>query len=163
MTARDWILQFALGGTFGALGQSLRIVVGLKKLHDQALQAGRTFGQVFSPGTLMVSLLVGVVAGVLGTLTETIDLEAVTRENVLVLVGIGYAGADFIEGFMKKRLPPLAADPASGGPPAQERSARAAPELAPRAAPAEPPRPAAPPRAAPPDPVEDDREPPPVG
>lgn len=115
MPARDWLLRFALGGLCGALGQSLRVVVGLKKVHDQALQAGKPFGELFSPGTLMVSLLVGAIAGILGTTTETIDLQAVTRENILALVGMGYAGADFIEGFVRKRIPaPAAAPPAEG-------------------------------------------------
>lgn len=113
MTAHDWIMQFLVGGMFGALGQGLRVVVGLKKLNDTALQQRRPFGEVFNPSTLVVSLVIGFIAGVLGILTSNVDLQAITRENVVLLIGIGYAGADFIEGFVRKELPggPTAAAP----------------------------------------------------
>ncbi len=110
------------GGLFGALGQGLRVLVGLKKLNDAALREGKPFGQLFSASTLMVSLLIGAVAGVLGTLTVNVNLQAITRENVVLLIGIGYAGADFIEGFVRKELPgraPAPAVPAAGDPDVQ--------------------------------------------
>ncbi len=104
-TAHDWIQQFLFGALFGALGQGIRVIVGMKKINDAALRSGQTFADVFSPGTLVVSLLIGAIAGVLGTLTAKIDLQALTRDNVVLLIGIGYAGADFIEGFVRKELP----------------------------------------------------------
>ncbi|HUL58296.1 MAG TPA: hypothetical protein VLU43_03435 [Anaeromyxobacteraceae bacterium] len=105
MSAHDWIMQFLVGGMFGALGQGLRVVVGLKKLNDSALLQKKPFGELFSAGTLVLSLLIGAIAGVLGTLTSSMNLQAITRENVMLLIGIGYAGADFIEGFVRKELP----------------------------------------------------------
>ena len=105
MSAHDWIMQFLVGGLFGALGQGLRVIVGLKKLNDSALLRGKAFGDVFSAGTLVVSLLIGAIAGVLGTFTSSVNLQAISRENVVLLIGIGYAGADFIEGFVRKELP----------------------------------------------------------
>jgi hypothetical protein len=119
VTATEWITQFLLGGLFGSLGQGLRVVVGLKKLNDRALQAGRPFNELFKPSSLIVSLLIGFIAGVLGMLTANLNLQAITRENILLLVGIGYTGADFIEGFVRKTLPsgssaPLAPSPLSG-------------------------------------------------
>ncbi len=114
MSAHDWIVQFLVGGMFGALGQGLRVIVGLKKLNDSALLRGKAFGELFSSGTLVVSLLIGAIAGVLGTLTANMNLQAITRENVMLLIGIGYAGADFIEGFVRKELPAEMGPPAIG-------------------------------------------------
>ena len=105
MTANEWVMQFLVGGLFGTLGQAIRVVVGLKKLNETAVREKRPFGDDFSPSLLAVSLLIGFVAGVLGMLSTDVSLKAITRENVLLLVGVGYAGADFIEGFMKKQLP----------------------------------------------------------
>ncbi|MGC3996415.1 MAG: N-acetylmuramoyl-L-alanine amidase [Anaeromyxobacter sp.] len=105
MTANEWITQFFLGALFGALGLGIRIVVGLKKVNDAALHAGKKLSDEFSASTLLTSLLIGMVAGVLGTLTTQIDLQAISRENVVLLIAVGYAGADFIEGFVRKNLP----------------------------------------------------------
>ncbi|HTN53244.1 MAG TPA: hypothetical protein VML50_12625 [Anaeromyxobacter sp.] len=114
MSAHDWILQFLVGALFGALGQGLRVVVGLKKLNDTALSQGKSVGDLFHAGTLVVSLLIGAIAGVLGTLTASVNLQAITRENIVLLIGTGYAGADFIEGFIRKELPAGVAPPAPG-------------------------------------------------
>ena len=116
LTANEWVMQFLVGGLFGMLGQALRVVVGLKKLNDRALQAGRPFQELFKPSTLIVSLLIGFIAGVLGILSSGLNLQAITRENVMLLIGIGYTGADFIEGFVRKSLPPGAAPPPGPGP-----------------------------------------------
>jgi hypothetical protein len=115
VSAHDWVLQFLVGGMFGALGQGMRVIVGLKKLNDAALHQGKPFGELFSAGTLLVSLLIGAIAGVLGTLTTSVNLQAITRESVALLIGIGYAGADFIEGFVRKELPGAPAPAAAGG------------------------------------------------
>ena len=123
MTASQWIMQFLLGGVLGALGQAIRVVVGLKKLNDAALREGRSFREVFSASTLAMSLLIGFVAGALGVLSLVANLQAnIERQQVMLLIGIGYAGADFIEGFVRKNLPaattgaPVAA-PARGAAP----------------------------------------------
>lgn len=105
MTASEWVMQFLVGGMFGALGQAIRVVVGLKKLNESAVQEKRPFGDQFSPSLLLLSLLIGFVAGVLGMLSTEVKLQTITRENILLLIGVGYAGADFIEGFMRKHLP----------------------------------------------------------
>jgi len=106
MTASGWIMQLLLGGLLGTTGQAIRVVVGLKKLNDKAQREGLTFGEAFSPSTLALSLLIGFVAGALGVLSLNLDLRAsIERQHVMMLLGIGYAGADFIEGFVRKNLP----------------------------------------------------------
>jgi hypothetical protein len=105
MTARDWVMQFLLGGLFGAAGQGIRVVVGLKKLNDQALRERRPMRELFRASELAVSLLIGFIAGVLAALAASIDVANVEKKTVLLLIGAGYSGADFIEGFVKKYLP----------------------------------------------------------
>jgi hypothetical protein len=115
MTASEWVMQFLVGGLFGALGQGIRVVVGLKKLNETAVREKRPFGDSFSPGLVFVSLLIGFVAGVLGILSTDLSLKTITRETIVLLIGVGYAGADFIEAFMRKHLPAPAVIPSEPG------------------------------------------------
>lgn len=112
MTANEWVMQFLVGALFGALGQAIRVVAGLKKLNDKAVRQQKPFTDLFSASTLSVSLIIGAVAGVLGVLSTNIDLQAITRQDVVLLIGVGYAGADFIEGFVRKNLPANESEPA---------------------------------------------------
>jgi hypothetical protein len=120
MTAYDWVMQFLAGGLFGATGQGIRVVVGLKKLNDQAQEEGRQFGELFRARDLLVSLLIGFVAGVLGILAADVDVHAIEKETILLLLGVGYSGADFIEGFVKKYLPGDGRTATGAVPPAPE-------------------------------------------
>ena len=116
-SAADWINLILLGGLLGAVGQGIRVVVGLKKLNDQALQKKKEFSSLFSPSTLVVSLLVGFIAGVLGILSlPNVNLAKLDTNQVLLpLLGIGYAGADFIEGFVKKNTAQFGGGAPAGG------------------------------------------------
>lgn len=116
-SAPDWINLILLGGLLGAVGQGIRVVVGLKKLNDQALQEKKEFSSLFSPSTLFISLLVGFIAGVLGVLSlPNVNVAKLDMNQVLLpLLGIGYAGADFIEGFVKKNTAAFASGSSNGG------------------------------------------------
>lgn len=110
--AYAWINLLLLGGLLGALGQGVRAIVGLKKTYDAALASDKEFSEVFKPGVLVFSLVIGFVAGGLGALTTLPDpciagarCDALSKEALLALVAIGYAGTDFIEGFVRKHLP----------------------------------------------------------
>lgn len=107
MSALDWIHLLLLGGLLGALGQGVRAVAGLKKVHDRAARDGRPFAQLFEASTLLVSLLIGFIAGALAIMGMTSGLERTTigRDLAITLVAAGYAGTDFIEAFIKKHLP----------------------------------------------------------
>ena len=97
------LMQVLLGGVLGMVGQGARVIVGLKKVNDEASAPnGRSFKDAFQASTLVVSLLIGFVAGVLA-IVGVIGLEAETigKETMLAVIASGYAGADFIEGFMK--------------------------------------------------------------
>jgi H+/Cl- antiporter ClcA len=93
-----------LGGILGAVGQIIRIVVGLKKKHDDAIETRMDFKELFDSSRLWTSLLiafiVGAVAGILGTINFM--GQEISKEFILAMIGIGYSGTDFIEGFIVK-------------------------------------------------------------
>ncbi len=97
-----------LGGLLGTVGQGVRAIVGLKKAREEAAQQGRTFAETFEPGRLLLSLAIGFVAGVLGLLTLDLgDATKIAMQQIVTLIAIGYAGTDFIEGFMQRAVPDL--------------------------------------------------------
>lgn len=125
MTILTLINSMLAGGLLGMLGQGIRTAVGLKKVNeDNAAKALSNPGEPqeqFSVSRMLVSLFIGFVAGALGMIVKgyangkTDNLET---EDIITLIAIGYAGADFIEGvfntYIKKALP--AGLPGSGNP-----------------------------------------------
>lgn len=103
-SASQWMQLLAIGAMFGALGQAIRVIPGLKKAADEAAAMGSRLKQEFSGGRLAVSLLIGAVAGVLGaiSLSVPVDGEKIGSATIIALLGIGYSGADFIEAFMSR-------------------------------------------------------------
>lgn len=122
MSAEEWIVVVALGGLMGVIGQGLRAIIGLKKLREEAHQAGRSFKSEFSASTLVVSLIVGFIGGALASLMIVKKASDVSAEMLVGLMGAGYAGTDFIEGFLARYLPgggrSVHADAGAGTPPA---------------------------------------------
>ena len=122
-TAMEWIQLAAIGALFGALGQAIRVIPGLKKAADAAAEKGRSMTDDFQGNRLLISLLIGGVAGVLGAISLGVPLdEKIASGTIVALLGIGYSGADFIEAFMARHVPnnATAAAGASGidkGPP----------------------------------------------
>lgn len=113
MTISDTLLELLTGGLLGVTGQGLRVIVGIKKMNDEALQKGTTTKNLFVTSTLVISLLIGFFAGILATFSMTTfgDGTPLNKANMFALLGAGYAGTDFIEGFMKKNLPADTTDP----------------------------------------------------
>ena len=107
MGTTDWVLTLILGGFLGMIGQGIRVVAGLKKVNDQASAEGKTFGSLFQSSTLGLSLLIGFIAGALAIISVTGSMEVTkpTKDLIVIIIGAGYAGTDFIEGFIKKSLP----------------------------------------------------------
>ena len=103
-TALGYVL---LGGILGAVGQGMRVIVGIKKQLDKASACGKKWEDWFETKQLLSSLIiaftVGGIAGVLGAI-ELLGTE-ITKEFMITLIAIGYAGTDFIEGFMKRHTP----------------------------------------------------------
>ena len=108
METTTLLSNLLLGGLLGLVGQSIRVIVGLKKTYDASVQTNQQFADVFESRQLFISLLIGFVAGALGILTIMNDqgqLTKTVKEIAIQLITIGYAGTDFIEGFIKKYIP----------------------------------------------------------
>lgn len=105
--ATVWMQLIGLGCLLGALGQGIRAIVGLKKMSDGTSGSGKSVGDVIDGGRLLTSLLIGAIAGALAAIGLVgVDGSSghviVTAAQVSALIGAGYAGADFIEGFMNR-------------------------------------------------------------
>ena len=107
MDAADWIIALVLGGILGMIGQGIRVVVGLKKINDQASKTNQAFSEIFQGSVLAISLLIGFIAGALAMIGVSCNLVEArpSKELILTLIAAGYAGTDFIEGFIRKYLP----------------------------------------------------------
>lgn len=106
MTALDWVQVLTLGALLGASGQIVRAMAGLKKLNDDVSRKGQSFADAFSPSCMVVSILIGAVAGMLGVISLGINPNnEIGSDKVIAVLGIGYAGADFIEAFMAQNMP----------------------------------------------------------
>ena len=107
MAATEWVLTLILGGILGMIGQGIRVVAGLKKVNDQASAEGKSFNMLFQGSALGLSLLIGFIAGTLAIIGVTggATVGNPSKELIITIIGAGYAGTDFIEGFIKKNLP----------------------------------------------------------
>jgi hypothetical protein len=101
-TALAYVL---LGLILGTIGQGIRVIVGVKKKLDEISKSKNKeiMSNWFDSKRLLVSLFIGAVAGSLGAIY--LLGTAVNKEFLLALVAVGYAGTDFIEGFIKSYLP----------------------------------------------------------
>lgn len=109
MSQQELLVQVLLGAVLGMVGQGARVVVGIKKGYVQARDDGKSFTKdVFEPAQLLLSMLIGAVAGVLGILAYT-GLAKPDNDKLhdlaFTIIAVGYAGTDFIEGFVKKYVP----------------------------------------------------------
>lgn len=112
MSITDIIYTVIAGGLLGAMGQGIRIAVGLKKLSDSNAQKIAK-GDVNDPpekmdnGRLWVSIFIGFIAGAIGMIIKGTSLKGVDgyqTEAIITIIAIGYAGSDFIEGFFQTYL-----------------------------------------------------------
>jgi hypothetical protein len=111
--AAQWIMFILLGGMLGALGQVIRAIAGLKKAQEAGSGGSAGFSATFEWPVFLVSLVMGFAAGALACLTVTFPSE-MNAQFLLTFIAAGYAGADFIDAFIKKQLP------AGGAPRADE-------------------------------------------
>lgn len=125
-TNESILISLLLAGLLGLIGQSIRVIVGLKKLREEAAaeaqekavdgapdgvspskaQAKAAYNELFDARKLWLSLFIGFIAGCLAGLAGDYASGATfSREAQLAIVAAGYAGTDFIEGVFKKLLP----------------------------------------------------------
>jgi len=97
-------------GLLGLVGQLLRFLVGYKKLFDEAENQKLPLSSLFQINRFVISVIIGFVAGIIGLIslsdfkTSLFASPEQVKSTILTLIGIGYAGTDFIEGFIKKYI-----------------------------------------------------------
>jgi hypothetical protein len=103
----DWSAIVGFGLLFGAVGQGIRVAVGLKKLNDVAVASdgSKTVVGMIDPTRLLTSLMIGAIAGALTACTTLQDLGSVTWAVVAGLMTAGYTGTDIIEAFVQHYMP----------------------------------------------------------
>jgi hypothetical protein len=105
MNPSQWLVILALGLLMGSVGQGARIVVGLKKANEEATSKGKSLPEVFEASTLLVSLLIGAIAGAVAAVTTITSDGSVSVTSLMGLAAAGYSGADFLEGIMQRYTP----------------------------------------------------------
>ncbi len=94
-------------GLLGLIGQGVRAVIGISNLKDAGSATQQTS---FNASYLLISLVIGFIAGVLAGLgLGLLDPDAAVPEKttILGLIAAGYAGTDFIESTFAKLLPSI--------------------------------------------------------
>ena len=111
MKNEETLIKLLLYGLLGLIGQGIRVIVGLKKLREEAAAKAtdnqnpkEIYNSEFDVKQLWVSLFIGFVAGCLASLTQEDD-KVSTKDIQLGIITAGYAGTDFIEGVLKNVLP----------------------------------------------------------
>ncbi len=97
-TDTQFLIKLVTGILAGMLGQAARVGVGMKKTWDEAEAKQTSFSQQFNWGQLVVSLFLGAVAGAIAIFTTVNQLDT---QAFTTLFAAGYAGSDFIEGFIR--------------------------------------------------------------
>jgi hypothetical protein len=95
----------------GAFGQVIRAVAGLKKAQEGSSGGAAGFSATFEWPVFLVSLVIGFTAGALASLVASYPAK-LDATFLLTFIAAGYAGADFIEAFIRKQPLPTGADPA---------------------------------------------------
>ncbi len=134
--AYQWLQLLGLGASGGALGQGVRTVVGLKKVNDAAAAGG---GDSITATRLATSLALGAIAGAFAALQLLRPDQKFGVTQIFTIAAAGYAGADFIEGFVQRVTGAVQAPPAPVVAPAPVIAA--APPIAPPIMPLPPPPP----------------------
>jgi hypothetical protein len=121
MNTSDTLQLIAIGGILGIIGQIIRFIVGMKKLKEDKAEAQQLNERItqanatanitanaemlapipsFSNRQFGISLLIGMSAGIIAALFS----QEVKQDKAFfaAIIAAGYAGADFIEGFMSK-------------------------------------------------------------
>ena len=120
-TVSSVLLALLLCGLLGTLGQGVRAIVGLKNAGSLS-STTPTQQADFSLAYLVLSLMIGFIAGVLAGIALNLEnIITVDPSNWKLLVGIagsGYIGADFIENTMSVVIPGTRTKPTPASPPA---------------------------------------------
>ncbi len=102
--AQGWLLLLCLGGLCGALGQGARVIVGFKKLNDVTSSQSAGIGDLIEGGRLFLSFGIGFVVGALAATQILKNPAVISLQQVMQIAATGYAGTDFLEGFISRQF-----------------------------------------------------------
>ena len=109
MIALDYLPLIAMGGILGLLGQSIRVLIGLRKTVQIAAAKESTLGKEIDFRRLLLGLFIGLVIGCLSfLLIQQAPDEPLIGNNIVAIIAIGYAGTDAVEGLFNAYPPPKA-------------------------------------------------------
>lgn len=101
MDASQWISVIGLGMLVGATGQLIRAVSGIAKINREQTKGSKRAEDNWNNRTFLLCLLIGATAGAVAAIAMSSNLNAsISSSSVIAILGAGYAGADFIEGFV---------------------------------------------------------------
>ena len=86
----------------------------MKKTNDEAVAGATTIAKLFDWPQLVISLFLGAAAGGLGSLAYIFSTSPLDKSMAMSLITAGYAGADFIEGFIRNDSGSPTINPAPG-------------------------------------------------
>jgi len=116
-SAGDWLQLMGLGAASGAVGQVIRMVVGLKKLSESIEKNPLNTENIMQVSRLVISIIIGAAAGMIAAVLtkDNVNPQDIHTEYLMALLAAGYAGTDFIEGTVSRLVPkPKSAAPPSG-------------------------------------------------
>ena len=115
MEMQELFFGLMVGAFLGAFGQGFRVSAGIKKQWDDADSKGNdgdskraAFKASFDSTRFWLSIFIGAIAGVVAFITMKYGVNSTTLtsgEGLFSMLAAGYAGADFVEGILKKHLP----------------------------------------------------------
>jgi len=111
VTPSGAVYYILLGMLLGMTGQMIRVIIGIKKVQEKAVSEGREFKEAFDMKRLVISILIGATAGVLGVVSLHWGKQEITKEIALGLIAIGYSGTDFIEGLFRTKIQSMRSTP----------------------------------------------------
>jgi hypothetical protein len=110
MENQQLLINLLFGGVLGMIGQGIRVIIGLKKLNDEAaaqaagndVKTAKEFiKEEFDAKKIWISLFIGFLAGCLASFTRDAPFD---KDVQMAIIVAGYSGADFIEGIFRKYI-----------------------------------------------------------
>jgi len=100
------MMYIASGILLGAIGQGARAIAGIKKAHEASGKKWEDWMKDgFDSKQLVLSLFIGGIAG--GLASIALLGKEINKEFFIGLAVAGYAGTDFIQGFIETKVPKM--------------------------------------------------------
>lgn len=95
-----------LGSFLGMLGQGLRVWVGISKANADPANRDKEMKDIIETKRIVISFLYAfIIGGLTGSLMALDGIDKVWDKNFMMgIITAGYAGTDFIEGFIHKNF-----------------------------------------------------------